>query len=164
MKNIKQNFGIILLFIVLVAASCSASKNPARVEKMKSVVENKNFIFRPTALLPLPSTGGKVELTTGRYHLTLLNGTLTSDLPFVGQSISQPIDRDEANIRFTTTKFTYDVKSLKNNRWQISIRPQGVQNVYEFILDVYDNGSSTLRVSSNTRQSISFEGFLVENN
>ncbi|HCN84821.1 MAG TPA: hypothetical protein DIT07_14560 [Sphingobacteriaceae bacterium] len=162
MKNTKKSFGAILLFIALVAGAC-ASKNPVREEKMRTVVEAKNFIFKANSISPLASTGRRLDLTTGRYNLTLLNGTLSVDLPFIGESVASTIGLDEQAIKFTTTNFTYDVKNTKKNRWQISIRPQGQQHVNEMILDVYDNGSSTLRVNSNTRQSVSFEGYLVQN-
>ena len=153
-----------LLLIALIAGACAASKNPARVEKMRTVVEAKNFIFKANTISPLASTGRRLELSTGRYNVTLRDGTLSVDLPFIGETVAPTIGRDEQNIKFITTDFTYDVKATKNNRWQITINPRNEQHVNQMILDVYDNGSSTLRVSSNTRQSVSFEGYFVENN
>lgn len=161
MKNSKKPLKAIILFIAFIAGGCAASQNPVRVEKMRTLVESKNFIFRPNAILPLPSTAQRLDLATGRFFVTLNNGNLSAELPYIGESISPAIGRDEVNIKFNTTNFTYDQKNTKKNRWQITVRPQGVQNVNEMIFDIYDNGTATVKVGSNTRQSISFEGYIV---
>lgn len=165
MKTTKKSFRAVLLYIAFIAGGCSAaSQNPGRVEKMRTVIEQKNFTFKPEAILPLASTGGRLDLATGRYVVTLNNGTLTSDLPFVGESISPTIGRDEENIRFTTTDFTYNVKNIKKNHWEITLRPQNQQQVSDMVFSVFDNGTATLRVNSNTRQAVSFSGYLVQHN
>jgi hypothetical protein len=163
MKNTKKNFGIILLSIALMAGACASSKNSAHTGKMRTIVESKNFIFRPDAILPSPATAQRLDLATGRFSVTVSNGTLSADLPFIGESVASTVGRDEQNIKFTTTDFSFDTNP-KSNHWDITIRPKNQQQVSDLVFNVSDNGTATLRVNSNTRQAVSFSGYFVSAN
>ena len=53
-------------------------------------------------------------------------------------------------------------KKRRKGGWDIVIKPNDVNDVREFSLMITENGYATLRALSNSRQSITYNGYLAE--
>ena len=131
--------------------------DPAVVVK---AIESKNYIFK--AKTASPQRGGFRHLTP-EYDFIVRPDTLISDLPYYGRAYSGSFNPADAGIKFTSMKYEYSVKNKKKNRWEITITPNDVSGIRDLFLTVFDNGRASLRVNSNNRESISYDGYLKVN-
>jgi hypothetical protein len=143
--------------VFLVVKSKSQELDSAIVAK---AVETKNYIFK--AQSASPQRGGFRQLTS-EYDLVVRPDTLVSYLPYYGRSFSAPINATDAGLQFTSMNYEYSVKNKKKNRWDITIKPKDVSRIRDLNLTVFDNGRASLRVSSNDREVITFDGYLKVN-
>lgn len=145
---------ILSLFIVLASSIQAQDIDPATVQK---AVETKNYVFKAESATP--QRGGFRTLTP-EYELLVKPDTVVSYLPYYGRSYSAPINPSDAGIKFTSMNYEYSIKKKKKNRWDITIKPTDVSDIRDLNLTVFDNGRASLRVNSNTREAISFDGYL----
>ena len=145
---------VVILFFALATSTHAQDLDAAIVQK---AVETKNYVFK--AETATPQRGGFRHLTPG-YELLVRPDTVVSYLPYFGRSFSAPINPSDAGIKFTSMNYEYSVKNKKKNRWDITIKPNDVSAIRDLNLTVFDNGRASLRVNSNDREAISFDGYI----
>lgn len=137
---------------------------PVQAQKLdKSVVqemiENADFVF--VAQMALPMGGGSRYLTSS-YDMKVSDGTINTYLPYFGRAYRAPANLTGGGIDFESTDYEYTVEDRKRGGWEIRITPRDVEDVRQLYLTVSENGTASLRVNSERRQSISFNGYLEE--
>jgi hypothetical protein len=128
----------------------------------KSAVQNfiktTEFVFKAQTVLPM--TGMSRQLTS-EYDVRFLGDSVVAYLPYFGRAYSAGYG-EGGGIDFTSTKFEYKVKERKKGGWDISIRPQDAKDVQSLNFTVSENGYASLQVTSNNRQPISYNGYVME--
>jgi len=81
-----------------------------------------------------------------------------ADLPYIGKSTSAPIGTTDVGMKFTSKDFTYESRELSKSREEITIKPKDVSDIQEIYLIVFPDGTTDLRITSNSRQAISYRG------
>jgi hypothetical protein len=148
---------VILLFLAGVMTAQSQSKDPAENQR---IIESKNYVFK--AQYASPQRGRTVPLTS-EYDLTVAGDSLVSYLPYFGRAYSAPIDPTKGAGMFTSVKFDYSISpNDKKGKWEISIQPRDVSEVQQMFLEIFDNGTATLRIQFQNRQPMSYSGYIVE--
>lgn len=147
--------------MVLTAVRCSnevyaqnSSENEALISR---AVETQNYVFKAQQVMP--ATGRTRQLNTD-YDMRVSKDSVSSWLPYFGRAYQAPLDPTKGGIQFTSTEFEYST-SQRNDGWEITIKPKDTRDVQELFLTVFKNGSATLRVSSISRQPISFGGVVT---
>ena len=148
----------LLVTVFLVVTSIKAQELDSAV--VVKAVETKNYIFK--AQTASPQRGGFRQLTS-EYDFVVRPDTLVSYLPYYGRSFSAPINTNDAGLQFTSMSYEYSVKNKKKNRWDITIKPKDITRIRDLNLTVFDNGRASLRVNSNDREAITFDGYLKVN-
>jgi hypothetical protein len=147
--------------MVLTAVRCSnevyAQNNTESEALIARAVETQNYVFK--AQQAIPSAGRTRQLNTD-YDLRVSKDSVASWLPYFGRAYQAPLDPTKGGIQFTSTDFDYST-SPRNDGWEITIKPKDTRDVQELFLTVFKNGSATLRVSSISRQPISFGGVVT---
>ena len=156
MKIIKS---IILFSAVMFGYFLTAGAQTKTPEQVKQLLESRNYIFKAEMMNPQGSISRPL---TPEYDLTISRDTVVSFLPYFGRAYSAPINLTEGGIKFTSTKFDYNLKA-KGKKWEATIRPKDTHDVQQIYLEVFDNGYAILQVISNNRQAISFNGYIEEN-
>jgi hypothetical protein len=123
------------------------------------MIDAPHFIFKAQSAQP---SRGRIVHLNSEYGLSVSGDTLHSYLPYFGRAYSAPIDGRGGGIDFTSRDFRYNKQERKKGRWDISIRPADAKDVREMFLTVFDNGSASLRVHSNNREVISFNGYVAQ--
>jgi len=123
------------------------------------LIKAQNYIF--VAQTASPSRGGLRQLDPG-YDLVVRKDSVLSYLPYYGRSYNAATDPTEGGIKFTSTEFEYNIKDRKKGGWDIQIKPKDNKDVRILQLSVFENGSASLIVTSNSRQNISFNGRIEE--
>lgn len=163
MKQKQNNHSLIYIFLIslsVLMVQCSSTKSTANtldkgmIEKM---ITDHSFIFVAERMNPLR---GRTQILTSSYDVRVNSDSLISYLPYFGRAYSAPIDPTNIGTQFTSTKFTYQVNSTKNNQWRVSLIPKDVPSIQEFVFTIFDNGSTTLNVLSTSRDQISYAGYL----
>jgi Domain of unknown function (DUF4251) len=154
---------IFLLTLMLGLGSTAFAQNQVdekaeKEEVVKKMIDDHRFIFKAQSVHP--SRGRVVQLNSD-YDLKVSPDTVRSYLPYFGRAYSAPIGGPGGGIDFLSRQFDYTQKARKKGGWDILIRPKDISDVREMSLTIFQNGTGSLRVSSNNREPISYNGYLV---
>ena len=105
--------------------------------------------------------GGLISLSGSNYELKITPDSVFAYLPYYGRAYTAPIGNDESGIKFTSTKFTYESTKAKKV-WRITIAIKDTKDNQRLNLSISENGYASLNISSNTKQSITFNGYIAE--
>lgn len=154
MKAIK--FCFLILAMVVTATAFTQDLDKATVDKL---VNSKSFVFKAQTALPIGMTAR--QLTGSDYDVRLWADSIVTYLPYFGRSYSASYG-DDGGIKINSTNFKYKAKKRRKGGWEVTITPNNAKNVRELNFTISENGSAYLQVTSNSRQSISFNGYIVE--
>lgn len=140
-------------------AQSGASKKSAKIAEVREWVSSGRYVFKARSA---QSMSGHTRHLTSEYTLEVTPDTVVAYLPYFGRAYSAPIDPTQGGIKFTSTKFDYQVDSLKKGGWSVKIEPSDTREVQRVNLQISSEGYATLNVTSTQRQPISFTGVIVE--
>ncbi len=143
--------------LVLLAATMQAQEKEE--VSTQQIVESKNYIFKAESVNP---PRGRTRHLTSEYDLVVTSDTVIAYLPYFGRAYSASINSSEGGIKFTSTDFEYVLEKKKKRSWEILIRPKDAREIQALYLTIFDNNKASLRVNSLNRESISFNGYIVE--
>ena len=160
-KAIVLALGLLILTMrqSIAQASEKEQKEAAMSAAIKKLIESKYFMFVPQTMIP---QSGRTRPVTTPYDLRVMQDTLSADLPYIGRAYTSDYGSTDNSINFKTTGFQYDQQDGKKGGWRITITPKNIRNVNKFSLDISTSGFTSLVVSSNTRQQISYNGYIQE--
>jgi hypothetical protein len=144
-----------LVFNILSVLLLSVTAVKAQDKNVASLIESKNFVFVAETANPL---SGQFRQLTSEYDLRVLGDSIVAFLPYFGRAFSAPIDPNQGGIQFTSTDFEYSQQTRKKGGWNINIKPKDTRDVRQMNLFIRQNGNASLQVTSNNRQSISYNG------
>jgi len=151
----------LLLFLVQGCSTLAQSSKNDKKDTVKSMIDSKSYVFKADYVIPMRGTSRSL---TSDYDLVVSRDTITAYLPFFGRAYSAPIDPTQGGIKFTSTDFDYQSKEKKKGGWQVTIEPKDANDVRQLMLEISDNGYASLRITSNNREAISFNGYIKERN
>lgn len=152
---------IFLSFVVLLFASaCSSIKTtPETVATIKAKVESKDFTVRFNYANPFRMQ--QVSLTS-EYTLKIKGDSAFAYLPYYGVAYVAPFNSSEGGIRFSSPMIEYSKTANKRkDGWNIRFKINSGEYHYDLLLDLFENGRSSLHVNSYERDPITFYGELM---
>jgi hypothetical protein len=162
MKTFKN---ILLLLLIVVAglniANAQTNKKDKKTTKeahVKTKMDAKRYTVMANYVLP--QRGGGRQLTS-EYDLRITPDSVISFLPYFGQAyFDVPYGGTDGGIKFTSTKFSYEIKAKKKGGWEITIKPADVKNIDRLLLNVSADGYASFSVNSANRDVITFDGYI----
>ena len=157
-----KNRLITLIFITLniLLLSCGVSQTSAEKAKKAELLNEQisNLKFKFNATYAYPQNYSSVYLSP-YYDVKVSPDTVVAYLPFYGRAYTAPMNSSEGGIKFTSTKFEYEIlKGKKSGNWLVTIITQDTQRPFTLYFDLWENGTARLNVHDRDRQSISFAG------
>jgi hypothetical protein len=146
----------LFVLAVGVVGSGKAVAQESNSNTLKTILTNKNFVFKAQSAWPLKGT--VVQLTAG-YDMKVIQDSINTYLPYFGRAFSASYGGD-GGINFISKKFDYKVKEKQKGGWEVSIKPTDTRDVTELTYSISTNGYATLQVISNNRQAISYYGII----
>lgn len=138
------------------AQDAKADKKKQQADKIKSVViDSQHYVF--LAQTALPTSGGSRNLSFG-YDVTISKAKVISYLPYFGRAYSVDYGSTTSPLEFTSSDFSYMVTDRKKGGWDIILEFKDTKDVKKMQFSIFENGSASLMVTSNSRQPISFNG------
>jgi hypothetical protein len=155
-----------ILFAVLILTAHSLFAQDTTVNKdskndISRLISSKDFVFKATNAMP--AQGRTVQLNSD-YSLTIKQDTVIAFLPYYGRAYTAPIGRTTGGIDFTSKKFSYNARQTKKGGWEIDIKPKDTEDVQQLYLTLSSKGYGNLHVTSQNRQTISFNGYVQATN
>jgi hypothetical protein len=148
---------LIILASFIISLPSIAQKNEKK-NTIAQMVESKQFTFKVQQIMPM---NGRSRPLIPEYEMTLMNDSLSVYLPYMGRSYTPDLDPSEIAIQMNTKNFSYSMTPSKRDGWDISIKPKGNRNVSAMEIHISSSGYADMQVNSNTRQSVSYNGYIT---
>ena len=149
------------IFLMVAFYQPMGAQDSAKKATITNKLSEKTYVFEASSVSPM--RGGHKQLTIG-YILKVKPDSVTCDLPYFGRAYQATPGSSEGGIKFISTKFEYSSAPRKKGGWEITIKPKDITDVRQLFLTVFDNGNTTLNVSSNNRDPISYAGYIDTKN
>lgn len=150
------------LIFIFFLPGCSPVKPLVKLsaDDVQQLISSESFVFIANRMVPL--RGGQRHLQTG-YDVKVKDSVLVSSLPYFGRAYAGSMVPSGYGLSFTSNDFTYSSQQDKKNSYIVTITPKDVQDVQSLRFTIFDNGSTTLDVTSINKDPISFSGILQPN-
>lgn len=159
MRTIQKSLIGLMTCICFGYIACSsprkATKNEAS-QQVQTMIDNKQYTINITRMNPM---SGPSKQLTSSYSLTIKGDTVVSHLPYFGQAYTVPYGGG-VGLTFEAPITVYTLSYDRKGQATISFQTRSEDDVYRFNLQIFDNGSSSVQVTPNNRQAISYYGEL----
>ena len=152
---------LMVLLAVLMLVACSsltpaekAERRAKRAQAVEQALAARHYRVSVNMMYP---RNGKAKTVSSDYGLEVKGDTLVSYLPYFGRAYNVPYGGGKG-LNFTETFTDYHSKKLSNGATQVLIKVKNEEDVYEFILEIFDNGSTSIDMNSRERESINYSG------
>jgi hypothetical protein len=148
---------ILLLFCLSLTFTVQAQQTDP--EKLQAAIDSETFVFEANQASGMK--GQMIQLTPG-YTLNVSPGKVVGDLPFFGRSYQATPASGDGGMKFEFVEFDFLVKPRKKGGWDITIEPTEQSDVRSIYLTVQKSGSASLRINSNSKENMSYNGYIKE--
>ncbi len=160
MSNMKKG---LMIFMAVVLAACStltpaekAERQAKRAQAVEKALAERHYKVDVEMMYP---RRGKAVNVSSNYSLEVKGDTLISYLPYFGRAYNVPYGGGKG-LNFTAPITEYHSAKDRNGSTQVSIKTRNEEDIYSFLLEIFDNGSASIAVTSRERESIDFSGNL----
>lgn len=134
-----------------------AARQAEQAMKVEAALNERCYKINVDRMSPLR---GPSRMISYGYSVEVRNDSLFSYLPYFGRAYSVPYGGGKA-LNFSAPISSYQEFQKKKNLRVIEIGVRNDEDTYLYSLEVFDNGSSTVRVYARERDRISFTGEMV---
>jgi hypothetical protein len=160
----RQYVILISLLLSMILISCSSSKGLSKEDKaaketaLKEAIEKREFHIDVDRMNPM---SGKTQHLTSSYSLDIDGDKVKSYLPFFGKAYSIPYGGGKGLI-FESAITDYESSYDSKGKAIINFKTKTDEDTYNFRVEIFPNGSTSINVFSVNRQAISFSGTASE--
>lgn len=129
--------------------------NAERAKYVARVLDNRHYKIDINMMY---STRFGSQVVRSNWSLEVKGDTLVSYLPYVGVAYEAPIGSNSGGLNFTAPIKAYKDKGFEKGKRTIVLSTDHEGDVIDYNLDVMDNGSTSVFVTSRKRESISYSG------
>ena len=159
MRTKKQIFMLLLALLVgipTLSAQSKKEKKEQKKEAVKKLIESENYKIDVNTAMPM--RGRSIPLTSSN-SLEIRNDSVISYLPYYGRAYSIPYGGGDG-LNFKAVLKEYSMEMDKKGNAVIEFIARNPEDRYEYRVKVFPNGSASIDVNMQNRQSISFQGEL----
>lgn len=159
MKTMRIIFSLLLVMAISIP-TLSAQSRKEKKELKRQAVEKliTSGKYKIDVNRALPARGRSISLTS-LYSLEIRNDSVISYLPYFGRGYSIPYGGGNG-LNFKAPITGYSLEQDKKGTARIKFSARSPEDKFDFNVSVYSNGSSSIFVNMQNRQSISFSGEL----
>lgn len=152
-------FFLLLVTVIGAPALSAQTKKEKKEMKQKAVKELVlSEKYKIDVDRAIPARGRSVSLTSP-YSIEIRNDSVISHLPYYGRAYSIPYGGGEG-LNFKAPISDYKVEWDKKGTAKVRFTARSTEDRFSFNIDIFSNGSSSIFVNMQNRQSISFQGDL----
>lgn len=148
-----------MLLTLLVSCATQQERAERRAQTQKAVneaMESRQWRIDITSMRPFRYGS---RMVSSDFYLELRNDTLRSYLPYLGQVYWKPPTlMPSIGLNFEEPVLRYQQDPQKAHGHQMGIYVKTEEDTYLYAIDFNDSGEATIRVRSNNRDPIGFDG------
>jgi len=157
----------LLMVIMALFCSCGTSNGLTKAERevalarqVHDALDTRHYTITVDWIKPL---GGMPHHVTSNYELKVNGDELDCYLPYMGEAYRLPYGGGKG-LNFKADIQDYKTDSLTSNRSRISFAVNNSEDIYEFRIDVFNNGHCIIDIVPQDRDAISFDGEMIFRN
>jgi len=131
-----------------------ALKEKQRIEEVKTLLNDKVYVFKPTTALP---SGGRSRNLDGTFSAKINKDTLDCYLPFFGRAYSVEYGSTTGPFTFTLPIDEYSMEESKKG-YKVELKVKNKNDNMTFMFQIGETGSASLNINSTNRQFMSYNG------
>ncbi|NDV45545.1 DUF4251 domain-containing protein [Paludibacter sp. 221] len=145
------------VFVLLATVACSSVKtNLERLNEVTQKINAKDYTIGVNYANPMR---GKQIYLNFDYDLRIKNDSAFAYLPYYGVVSRAPYGGGKGGIKFAEPMKEYSIApNKKNDGWDIRFKVDTPDYNYDIMMNVFNDGSSLIKVNSFQRDPISFSG------
>lgn len=152
---------LMLLALVLLLGACAtqeerAARKAERARMVTAALNAREYKIDITRVIPSKGPAKSVSA----YSIEVRNDSLISYLPYFGRAYNVPYGGGKG-LNFSAPISNYAERENKNGQREIEISVTNSEDTYLYVLNVFDNGNSSLYVRSRQREQISYTGDMI---
>lgn len=163
MKIIRSILTLVLFSGAFIACSPVQSQEKSQdmdESRISQLVSSRTFVFQAQTVFPM--RGRNRQIAGDGYDVVVSRDTVNSFLPYFGRAFAAPMDPTKGGVQFVSKDFEYKEEAGKQGGWNITVKPNDVQDVQQLYFTISRDGYASLQVTSTNRQPISFNGIIRE--
>ncbi len=153
---------LVMSLVILVCLPMGCASSQGRLERLTKTqaavaesLANRHLRIRVNAMNPARYASRVVSYG---FYLELKGDTLESYLPYMGRVYQSAAFSTSEGLNFEAPVLGYQETRPKKDMSRIELQVKTRDDVYDYILDVYDTGQALIRVRAQNRDGISFDG------
>ena len=161
---IKTGMPVLLIWAALAFCACAASQQSRQEKAIERArlaqVINESLADRHYQIdvhQATPDGWGRVIHLTSDYSVRVAGDTLVSNLPFFGRAYSVPYGGG-SGLTFTGMIRQYDEAVTRKGEHIITMDVESREDIYRYIISLFDNGSANVSVTPRQRSHIHYTG------
>lgn len=148
---------ILILSVFSLSAQNKQEKEKDKIDAIKELIESGNYKIDVSRAYP--QKGNSIYLTSS-YSLEIRNDSVISQLPFYGRAYSIPYGGGDG-LMFKAPLDEYEVKyNSRKKNYRIKLKATTQEDTFNFNVEIYSNGSSSINATMRNRAPISYSGEL----
>lgn len=155
MKKILLFVAVIMFFAACATKQERAERDAKLQETVAEAIAQRQWHIDITLMNTL-RYGSRV--VTPDFFLELRGDTLCSYLPYLGDVYMPNIGARTQGLNFTAPVLNYRESRPKQHLYRIEIATKTDEDTYSYVVEITDKGRADIRVRSEHRDFISFEG------
>lgn len=159
MKTIRMTLSLLLisaLSIPTLSAQTKKEKREIKQQAVKEVVLSEKYKIDVNRADP---ARGRSVMLTSSYSIEVRNDSVISYLPYYGRAYNIPYGGGNG-LNFKAPLSDYEIDWEKKGTAKIKFTTRNSEDKFDFKIDIFSNGSASIFVNMQNRQSISFNGEL----
>ena len=125
-------------------------------EQVQDVLNDRHFVI--DVMTAVPQRGRTMHLSSG-YSVRIKGDSIISSLPYFGRAYNVPYGGGKG-LSFTEIYKDYKVSHPKDGLTTIIVVVDNKEDVYNYKIEVYDDGESSIEVTSRERDRMFYRGSL----
>ncbi|MBR0432598.1 MAG: DUF4251 domain-containing protein [Bacteroidaceae bacterium] len=149
--------------LVLTLLSCASQQQRAerRARTQQAVAEALAARQLNISITSMSSARYGTRTVSFGFNLEVKGDTLVSYLPYVGRVYRSSVLSTPIGLNFEAPILAFQESRPKGNRTRLDLRVKTIEDVYDYVIEVYDSGKATIFVRGQYRDAISFDGDVV---
>lgn len=152
-------FAILALCLASCAATKSTAQKKAEQTRMESAIEDsiqaRSLMVTFDYVNPM---GFPPHYLTTEYSIRINGDSISSYLPYFGRAYSSDYGSTESPLAFEGHITQFSITKGRKHDYTIIIETRKGQELLVYTLTIFNNGKTSLAVTSNSREPINFDG------
>ena len=160
MKKLSSILVVACALAVLISSCATPEERAARAaeqaRKVTAALKERNYKISVNRMIPLR---GNSKTVSYGYGVEVRNDSLLSYLPYFGHAYNVPYGGGKG-LNFSAPIESYRESQPKDDRRHIEISLTNDEDTYQYIIDIFNNGSANIDVIPRERDRITYYGEL----